>query len=195
MEQAPIDFDFERCFVDGGSGSVELGVTSLDELAARHGPAIDARDGQGGWPAQYLAYQADPASESLRFFSTDRSGRIDQVHLDLFGRQVLESRSRNPAWPAYELSCGPFRPRLNGRDVERWAALVDAIASGALEPTRLVSLTADARSDLRTLNVESRLRGRWLHLAYEPQLIEDRSNHACRVTFEYCIARVRLFAE
>ena len=186
-----IDFDIERCFVDGRLGPIELGVTTLDELALAHPPALDVRELEASAGSPFVAYQG---RGDFRLFSTDRSGRITEIFIDLSGAQVRELRLEFPSWDDGELECDPFRIRLNDQAVEHWATLVDAIACGAIEPTRLVSLSCEARSDLRSLAIECRVRGRMLHLAFEPQLIRDTSHHACQVTFEYCIVRVRLFA-
>ncbi len=89
-----------------------------------------------------------------------------------------QSQLNYPTWPDRELDCGPICIRRHDTAVEHWATLVDALASGAIEPTRAVSLTSDARSDLRLLHVDCRLDGRHLHIAFEPKLIPDRYHHA-----------------
>jgi hypothetical protein len=191
---APIVFDIERCFVDGRSGPIELGVTPLDDLARAHPPRIDGRgsDGWGGSP--FLDYRNEREAEQFRVYDTGRSGTVTGVAVNVRGANIVQSRLDFPTWPEYELECGPFRIRMHDKAIEHWATLVDALASEAIEPTRPVALSSDARSDLRILNIDWRLRGRHLHLAFEPRLVPNPNDHACQVRFEYCIERVRLFA-
>ena len=191
---APIVFDIEHGFVFGTSGPIEVGATRLDDLAHAHPPRIDGRGHDGSTGSPFLDYRGEREYEQFRVFDTGASGTVTEVHVNLAGANVVRSRLDFPTFPERELECGPFLIRLNGKAVERWATLVDALASEAIEPTRLVAITSDARSDLRIINIDCRLGGRHLHLAFEPRLVPNSNEHACQVRFEYCIQRVRLFA-
>jgi hypothetical protein len=120
---------------------------------------------------------------------------VTEVHLDISGAAIVQRRLDNPGWAEHELGCGPFRIRMSDRSSEHWATLVDALASKSIEPSRLVALESDARNDLRILNINCRLGGRHLHIAFEPRLIPNPNKHACQVRFEYCSERIRLFAQ
>lgn len=191
---AEILFDIEHCFVHGRSGPIQLGVTRLDDLAVAYQPEIDGRSADGSPGSAFLAYGDQRDIEEFRVYDTGGMGTVTEVDVNIAGDNVIRSRLEFPTWPEHELDCGPFRIRMHDKAVEHWATLVDALASKAIEPTRLVMLTSDARSDLRILNIDWRLGDRHLHLAFEPRLIATPNKHACQVRFEYCLVRVRLFA-
>ena len=74
--------------------------------------------------------------------------------------------------------------------------MIDALASGAVEPTRPAQLSSEGDARLRGLHFDWPLRsnGRHLHLAFEPRLVANQNGHACEVRFEYCLTRIRLYA-
>lgn len=189
-----IVFDIAECFETGRSGAIELGVTALDHLASALPPKYDLRQSSGGAPQ--LVYDRPHGSGDFRAFDLGADGRATRIHITVRGNEIPESALRSDAQPEADLDCGPFRTLMNGKSITHWATLVDALGTGSLQSFRPVLLSADARSDLRIINVDCRLGGggRQLHLAFEPRLIADRNKHACRVQFEYCIERVRLFA-